>query len=123
MLDFYVKTRIRFCLRDRRLFEITEVEILRVDCIRDQTDFFCLWLIFLTLETTEEYVYFLQIKQTSLLAVPTPSKKKVSTLKISIAYLIPYDLFLFYPNRTHKGNDTTGTIYGSNLLEFTYSTF
>ena len=31
MLDFYVKTRIRFSLRDKRLFEITEVEITRVD--------------------------------------------------------------------------------------------
>ena len=33
MLDFYVKTRIRFSLRDKRLFEITEVEITRVNCI------------------------------------------------------------------------------------------
>ena len=32
MLDFYVKTRIRFSLRDKQLFEITEVEITRVDC-------------------------------------------------------------------------------------------
>ena len=33
MLDFYVKTGIRFSLRDKRIFEITEVEITRVDCI------------------------------------------------------------------------------------------
>ena len=33
MLDFYVKTRIRFSLRDKRLFEIIEVEITRVDSI------------------------------------------------------------------------------------------
>ena len=33
MLDFGVKTRIRFSLRDKRLFEMTEVEITRVDCI------------------------------------------------------------------------------------------
>ena len=33
MLDFYVKTGIRFSLRDKRLFEITEVEITRVNCI------------------------------------------------------------------------------------------
>ena len=33
MLGFYVKTRIGFSLRDKRLFEITEVEITRVDCI------------------------------------------------------------------------------------------
>ena len=33
ILDFYVETRIRFSLRDKRLFEITEVEITRVDCI------------------------------------------------------------------------------------------
>ena len=32
MLDFYVKTRIRFSLQDKRLFEIIEVEITRVDC-------------------------------------------------------------------------------------------
>ena len=32
VLDFYVKTRVRFSLRDKRLFEITEVEITRVDC-------------------------------------------------------------------------------------------
>ena len=32
MLDFYVKTRIRFSFRDKLLFEITEVEITRVDC-------------------------------------------------------------------------------------------
>ena len=29
VLDSYVKTRIRFSLRDKRLFEITEVEITR----------------------------------------------------------------------------------------------
>ena len=33
MLDFYVNTGIRFSLRDQRLFEITEVEITRIDCI------------------------------------------------------------------------------------------
>ena len=32
VLDFYVKTRIRFSLRDKRLFELTEVKIM-VDCI------------------------------------------------------------------------------------------
>ena len=32
MLDFYVKTGIRFSLRDKQLFEIKEVEITRVDC-------------------------------------------------------------------------------------------
>ena len=32
MLDFYVKTGIRFSFRDKRLFEITEIEITRVDC-------------------------------------------------------------------------------------------
>ena len=32
-LDFYVKTGIRFSLRDKRLFEITEVEITRFGCI------------------------------------------------------------------------------------------
>ena len=32
MSDLYVETRIRFSLRDKRLFEITEVELTRVDC-------------------------------------------------------------------------------------------
>ena len=32
VLDFDVKTGIRFSIRDKRLFEITEVEITRVDC-------------------------------------------------------------------------------------------
>ena len=35
ILDFYFKTRIRFPLRDKRLFEITEVEIKKVDCNLD----------------------------------------------------------------------------------------
>ena len=35
MLDFYVKPGIRFSLRDKRLFEITEVEITRVNCISE----------------------------------------------------------------------------------------
>ena len=32
ILDFCVKTRTRFSLRDKQLFEIIEVEITRVDC-------------------------------------------------------------------------------------------
>ena len=35
MLNFCVKTRIRLSLRDKRLFEITDVEITRVDCINE----------------------------------------------------------------------------------------
>ena len=35
MLVFYVKTRIRFSLRYKRLFGITEIEITRVYCIRN----------------------------------------------------------------------------------------
>ena len=30
---FMLKTGVRFLLRDKRLFEISEVEIMRVDCI------------------------------------------------------------------------------------------
>ena len=33
ILDFCVKTRTRFSFRDKRLFEIIEVEITRVDCM------------------------------------------------------------------------------------------
>ena len=32
LLDFHIKTGTRFSPRDKRLFEITEVEITRVDC-------------------------------------------------------------------------------------------
>ena len=49
MLDFYVKTGIRFSLRDKRLFEITEVEITRVDCISMQIQPFA----FLVLNTVD----------------------------------------------------------------------
>ena len=31
--QYFVTTRIRFSLRDKRLFEITEVKIMRVDCM------------------------------------------------------------------------------------------
>ena len=37
MLDFYVKIGIRFSLRDKRLFEITEVEITWVDCVNSMS--------------------------------------------------------------------------------------
>ena len=33
LLDFHVKTGAKFSLRDKRLFEISEVKITRVDCI------------------------------------------------------------------------------------------
>ena len=32
LLDFHVKAGTRFSLRDKRLFEISEVEIIRVNC-------------------------------------------------------------------------------------------
>ena len=46
MLDFYVKTRIGFSLRDKRLIEITEAEITRVDC-RYHSLLICMWLVHL----------------------------------------------------------------------------
>ena len=54
-LDFHVKTGTRISLRDKRLFEISEVEITRVDCSyfnkRDQTPrfFFVFFFVNLTL--------------------------------------------------------------------------
>ena len=47
IIDFCVITRTRFFLQDKRLFEITEVEITRVDCIYslDRIQLFCvLWV-------------------------------------------------------------------------------
>ena len=51
ILDFYVLTRTRFFLRDKRLFEITEVEITRVDCniFSDRTMKFLIFWTFLPL--------------------------------------------------------------------------
>ena len=37
LLSFYVRTGTRISLRDKGLFEITEVEIARVDCIWNST--------------------------------------------------------------------------------------
>ena len=52
-LDFYVKTRIRFSLRDKRLFEITEVEITRVDCIKmNPDDLMLFWTVDLSILIT-----------------------------------------------------------------------
>ena len=44
ILDFYVKSGIRFFLRNKRLFEITEVDITRVDCIYILSFKLCEWL-------------------------------------------------------------------------------
>ena len=43
LLDFHVKTGTRFSLRDKRLFEISEVEITRVDCNYKYSDFDCIY--------------------------------------------------------------------------------
>ena len=45
ILDSCVKTRIKFSLRDKQLFEIIEVELMRVDCIFHTTNrIFQQWL-------------------------------------------------------------------------------
>ena len=51
MLDFCVKTRIRFSLRDKGLFEITEVEITRVDCINKKKVVLMHFILLFTLST------------------------------------------------------------------------
>ena len=43
MLEYYVKTGIRFSFEDKRLFEITGVEITRVDCILKMSSTGLLW--------------------------------------------------------------------------------
>ena len=40
LLDFHVKTGTRFSLWDKRLFKISEVEIMRINCISVQFDTF-----------------------------------------------------------------------------------
>ena len=62
MLDFYVKIGIRFSLRDKRLFEITKVEITRVDCIiiSFSTHFF---LFFFSLHFHSYYLKLVHIRK------------------------------------------------------------
>ena len=56
MLDFYVKTGIRFSLRDKRLFEITEVEITRVDCMLISKVFRYTYIYFLPILERQQFL-------------------------------------------------------------------
>ena len=67
MFDFYVKTGIRFSLRDKRLFEKTEVERTRVDCMSE-------WLLGDTgshtcVYRTVQQTVHIQIPEASMLAL------------------------------------------------------
>ena len=64
MLDFCVKTKIRFSLRDKRFVEITDVEITRVDCIR--------------IDRSEERAVLSRFK---LFAIPSASFECITALK------------------------------------------
>ena len=58
-LDFHVKTGTIFSLRDKRLFEISEVEITRVDCIVFCCLFVCFLLLFFCLVVVFWSLYFI----------------------------------------------------------------
>ena len=85
ILDFCVITRTRFFLRDKRLFEITEVEITRADCM-------CLFI----LDTQDQVITFGIIVLT-LQGRPLPYlfnyKTRFSPLKTTERILIPIQLF------------------------------
>ena len=65
VLDSYVKTRIRFSLRDKRLFEITEVEITRSTvvvcisvCLSTDSNIVCLCVRSSVCPSVRLYAYF-----------------------------------------------------------------
>ena len=60
MLDFYVKRRTRFSFRDKRLFEIIEVEITRVDCMCKQAESINVLEVFLFRNKKVIYKYFIR---------------------------------------------------------------
>ena len=87
MLDFYVKTGIRFSLRDKRLFEITEVEITRVDCFIIEAPSMNNWGVFLRLTGTPPCLSAISAKENSFrdflftslnLIRPTPQEEILS---------------------------------------------
>ena len=63
MLDFYVKTKIKFSLRDKRLFEITDVEITRVDCIWVHLCFFFFFAILTAFVTSSLLLWRMKLFQ------------------------------------------------------------
>ena len=80
VLDLKVKTRIRFSLRDKRLFEITEGEITRVDCIGTPPCFFRHFCkgkyVFMTSYSLSWAVYLFENGIYSLMKVYTPREAK-----------------------------------------------
>ena len=90
MLDFCVKTGIRFSLRDKRLFEITEVEITRVDCILSHN---------LARGTTDDFatVPFHHLFLFSVPLVKLPKSIPVHSLRFlsHLLYCLPFLVFPF----------------------------
>ena len=93
MLDFYVKTGIRFSLRDKRLIEITEVEITRVNCMLKNQILVDLYFSDLCL------IY---------------QKKKISNQQISVFYRIIKSLIIYlkrFPFTLHWSNRAIFSAY------------
>ena len=74
LLDFHAKTGTTFLLRDKRLFEISRVEITRVDCT-------CI----ITLDKALFFVVFLQSKSIDIFLIP-PQKMYFVALYVCYGY-------------------------------------
>ena len=94
MLDFYVKTRIRFFLRDEQLFEITEVEITRVDCI-------CKHIAKVRFQNCK---HLRQQKHFTLISSDTIGKKNPWNLEIKQNIYSPNGKKDYYISHEHKCN-------------------
>ena len=103
MLDFYVKTGIRFSHRDKRLSEITEVEITRVDCRFN----LCCWI---TWKSHWNNSICIAIKVVHVLCLPTCSKSIISvtegvSLNIfysTISYIYTHAIYVINRIRTES---------------------
>ena len=80
-LDFHVKTGTRISLRDKRLFEISEVEITRVDCILYNP--YTKWS---ATQYNDIYSTY-QPRRTETVCAPAYSDRKVINLSRCIAFL------------------------------------
>ena len=71
MLDFYVKRRTLFYLRDKRLFDIIKVEIMRVDCILICCLYILMQITGLTFEVfcTSSFAYLLKCMDSVAMSV------------------------------------------------------
>ena len=108
-LYLYVKTRVRFSLRDKRLFEITEVEITKVDCI-------C--YLKKELISNIERKEFASTEANSLLSELTPIQKRDNKIDLH-----PLNEYTFNFNRNMIIGDFVSNLMSVNMSLITFFFF